>query len=95
MKTKRNTIRKKMSLREYVNLINYFKTGEHELDLSEYDPECLSVIKLRAMRLSPEEKDKMDIFFRDMPLGVSAQSIMDTIPKIKQQIKEENIINEN
>ena len=82
MKAKRNTVTKKMSMRDYVNLINFFETGEKEADLSECDPNALAVIELRTMRLTPEEKAKMDEFFRTLPFGVSAQSLIDGIPKI-------------
>lgn len=82
---KRNTIRKRMSLREYVNLMNYFKTGELEMDLSDYEPSALSKVTVRAMRFNAEEKAKMDMFFSNNPFGVSVQSVLDTIPKVKVQ----------
>lgn len=81
-KVTRNTITKKMSLRDYTNLIYYFETGEPEMDLSTCDPAALAVVELRKMRLTPEEKAKMDNFFQDLPFGVSSKSIYDSIPKI-------------
>jgi len=82
---KRNTVRKKMSLREYINLMNYFQTGELEMDFSECDPTALSKTSVRVMRFNSDEKLKMDKFFNNNPFGVSIQSILDTVPKIKKQ----------
>lgn len=81
MKEKRNTIRKKMSNRDYANLLFYFETGEFEADLSEYDSQTLAYTEVRVMRLSAEEKGKMDEFFKNKPTGSSFKSFLDTMPK--------------
>lgn len=81
MAEKRNTVRKKMSNRDYANLLFYFETGEFEADLSEYDAATLAHTEVRVMRLSAEEKEKMDEFFRNKPTGSSFKSFLDTMPK--------------
>lgn len=80
---KRNTVRKKMSMRDYVNLMNYFKTGELEMDLSEYETTALSKVEVRVMRFNSAEKAKMDKFFAGNPFGMSVQSALDSLPKKK------------
>lgn len=82
MKAKRNTITRKMSLRDYINLAHYFETGEKERDLSALDPTALAVVELRKMRLTKEEKDQMDEFLERYPLGISADALIDAAPKI-------------
>lgn len=69
-------------MRDYVNLVNYFETGETEIDLSDCDPAALAAVELRSMRLSVEEKEKMDEFLNKLTFGVSAKSLIDGIPKI-------------
>ena len=81
MKEKRNTIRKKMSNRDYANLLYFFETGEFEADLSEYDAQTLAYTEVRVMRLSAEEKERMDEFFKNKPTGSSFKSFLDTMPK--------------
>lgn len=81
---KKITYRKKMSVRDYINLANYFETGEFEMDLSDYDPSALSEVKEYALRLTKTEKKKMDTFFGRFVLGKSVASIIDTIPKKKE-----------
>ena len=83
---KKNTVRKKMSLRDYVNLMNYFQTGELEMDLSEYDKKALAKVETRVMRFSAADKAKMDEFFSKNPFGVSVKSVLDTIPKAKANV---------
>jgi hypothetical protein len=61
--------------------MNYFKTGELEMDLSEYEPSALAKTEIRVMRFNEEEKAKMDKFFSDNPFGMSIKSVMDLIPK--------------
>lgn len=81
MAEKRNTVRKKMSNRDYANLLYYFETGEFEADLSEYDSATLAHTEIRVMRLSVEEKKKMDDFFKNKPAGSSFKAFLDTMPK--------------
>lgn len=91
----RNTVRKKMSLRDYINLINYFETGERDMDLSEYDQNILSRVETRVMRFTPEEKKKMDEFFAARPFAQSARAILDTVPKNKQAAQEPKLFVQN
>lgn len=83
---KKITYKKKMSLRDYANLANYLETGEFETDLSGCDSSALSEVKIYAMRLTKEQKKKVDTFFDRFILGTSAASIIDSIPKIKKPI---------
>ena len=80
---RKTTINKKMSLREYVNLSNYFETGEFEMDLSDYDARALAQVKIYTMRLTAEQREKMNDFFNKYALGVSTKSILDGIPRTK------------
>jgi hypothetical protein len=77
----KNTVRKKMSMRDYINLVNYFETGELEADLTNCDQNALKRIEIRVMRLTKEEKAKMDQFFEKKPFGVSAKSLIESITK--------------
>ena len=79
--SKKNTIRKKISNRDYANLLYYFETGEFEADLSEYSSQTLGHTEVRVMRLTPEEKLKMDEFFKNKPVGSSFATFLDTLPK--------------
>lgn len=78
---KKNTIRKKISNRDYANLLYYFETGEFEADLSEYSSQTLGHTEVRVMRLTQEEKSKMDEFFKNKPVGSSFATFLDTLPK--------------
>lgn len=80
---KKVTIRKKMTIRDYANLAHYLETGEFEADLSNCDVAVLSRVEIKTMRLTKQDKAKVDKFFGRYALGVSAQSIIDSIPKIK------------
>ena len=82
MKTKRYTIVRKMSARDYANLLNYFQTGELEMDLSNIDPSALAQVEKRKMQLTDEEKVKMNEFFKTTPYVISAAAFVDGLPKI-------------
>ena len=83
MDNKKITIRKKMSNREYVNLLDYLDGGNGELDLSEYEDSDLAKIEVRAMRFTKEDKKKMDEFFDKFKTGVSVASVLASFRKKK------------
>jgi hypothetical protein len=80
--TKKQTITRKTSLRDFINLAYFLETGEMEADLSECDPAALAVIEKRSIRVTPEQKVKVDEFFNEFPLGFSYSSLIDKVPKI-------------
>lgn len=79
--SKKITVRKKMSMREYVNLISFLETGDRDLDLSEYDESVLAVVEVKVLRLTQKDKERMDEFFNAFALGVSLKSVLDSLPK--------------
>jgi len=81
--SKKTTIRKKMSLMDYIYFVNYLHTGEKKMDLSEYNQVALAKVDIRVMRLSKDEKQKLDEFMDERPLGVSVESLLALIPKNK------------
>jgi len=91
---KKVTVRKKMTIRDYANLAHYLETGEFEADLSNCDGVVLSRIETKTMRLNKKDKAKMDKFFGRYALGISAQSIIDSIPKIKNLPAPSNIVSQ-
>lgn len=81
-KEKRNTIVKKLSTRDYANLLHFLETGdETELDLTAYDTAALAVVEKRSLRLTAEQKVRMDEFLEKMPVGRSFKSFLDTLQK--------------
>ena len=78
------TYNKKMSLRDYANLAYFLETGQYEMDLSDCDPAALKEVKQYSLRVTKEQKKKIDQFFNRFVLGQSAISIKDSIPKIKK-----------
>lgn len=84
MSERKITYNKKMSLRDYVNLAYFLETGKYEMDLSDCEPSALKEIKQYSLRVTKEQKKKIDQFFDRFVLGQSAISIKDCIPKIKK-----------
>lgn len=80
---KKITYRKKMSCRDYLCLACFFETGERNPDLSELDPTALNEVKQYGLRLTKEEKAKMDEFFSQYVFGQSFESLKEATPKIK------------
>lgn len=80
---KKITYRKKMSHRDYLCLAYFFETGERNPDLSGLDPAALSEVKQYGLRLTKEEKAKMDEFFSQYVFGQSFESLKEATPKIK------------
>lgn len=80
---KKITYRKKMSHRDYLCLAYFFETGERNPDLSGLDPTALSEVKQYGLRLTKEEKAKMDEFFSQYVFGQSFESLKEATPKIK------------
>lgn len=80
---KKITYRKKMSHRDYLCLAYFFETGERNPDLSGLDPVALSEVKQYGLRLTKEEKAKMDEFFSQYVFGQSFESLKEATPKIK------------
>lgn len=80
---KKNTYRKKMSHRDYLCLAYFFETGKRNPDLSGLDPAALSEVKQYGLRLTKEEKAKMDEFFSQYVFGQSFESLKEATPKIK------------
>lgn len=87
----KTTIRKKLSNRDYARLLNYLQYGNDNLDLSEYCPEFLSKIEIKVMRLTEDEKRRMDEFLSKIPTGISIESFLDSIPKIKKTTEVEQV----
>ena len=81
---KKITYRKKMSHRDYLCLAYFFETGERNPDLSGLDPAALSEVKQYGLRLTKEEKAKMDEFFSQYVFGQSFESLKEATPKIQQ-----------
>ena len=80
---KKITYRKKMSHRDYLCLAYFFETGERNPDLSGLDPAALNEVKQYGLRLTKEEKAKMDEFFSQYVFGQSFESLKEATPKIK------------
>lgn len=80
---KKITYRKKMSHRDYLCLAYFFETGERNPDLSGLDPAALNEVKQYGLRLTKEEKVKMDEFFSQYVFGQSFESLKEATPKIK------------
>ena len=80
---KKITYRKKMSHRDYLCLAYFFETGDRNPDLSGLDPAALSEVKQYGLRLTKEEKVKMDEFFSQYVFGQSFESLKEATPKIK------------
>lgn len=81
-KEKKSTITRKISNRDYANLLHFLETGEDkELDLSAYDATALATVEKRSIRVTAEQKEKMDKFFENKPTGGSFKSFLDTLPK--------------
>lgn len=81
-KEKKVTFTKKMSTRDFINLVYFLETGdESDLDLSAYDPKALAVIEKRSARVTPAQKEQIDKFFENKPTGGSFKSFLDSLPK--------------
>lgn len=79
------TVRRKMSKRDYINLVYYLETGDRQgLDLSDYDPKALGEVEIRYFRVTADIKRKIDEFFKGHKLGISVQSILDSTPRLKR-----------
>lgn len=76
------TIKKKMTTRDFLNLVYFFETGEREADLSGMDPSALCKEEIRVMRLTPQQKEKMDDFLSGIPFGLSFKALADSIPRV-------------
>lgn len=95
MRDGKKTIRKKLSLRDYVRLVNYLQKGDMNLDLSEYCSDALAKVQVFVMRLTDKEKERMDFFLSTIPTGISVESLLDSIPKIKKsevEVKSKEVI---
>lgn len=77
------TYNKVMTLRDYANLAYFLETGEYERDFTGCDQKALKESKKYSLRLTKEDKKLVDKFFSRFKLGISADSIFDTIPKEK------------
>lgn len=83
---KKFTITMKMSLRDYAKLAYYLETGDFfEPDFSQCDKNALKEVKKYTMRVTQETKEQINKFFDRFPLGISADSILDSIPR-KQEV---------
>lgn len=78
---KKNTVRRKMSMRDYVTFINFIENGDRELDLSEYDETALEKAEVRVMYLTAEQKSELPNFVKDFIHGFRTKQILNSIPK--------------
>ncbi len=83
---KKTTIRKKMTLRDFLNLVYFFETGQKEADLSGMCPDALCCDDIRVMRLTKSEKVKMDEFLDCIPFGMSFKALADSVPRMSNSL---------
>lgn len=83
---KKTTIRKKMTLRDFLNLVYFFETGQKEADLSGMCPDALCCEDIRVMRLTKVEKAKMDEFLDGIPFGMSFKALADSVPRVSNSL---------
>lgn len=79
---KKNTVRRKMSMRDYVTFINFIETGEREIDLSDCEPNALDKTAIRVMYLTSEQKAELPNFVSDYGRGVTVKKLLESIPKV-------------
>lgn len=83
-KVKKNTVRRKMSLREYITFAHFLETGEREIDLSQCLPSALNKREVRVMYLSKEQREELDSFINEPIFSQTVDEMIAALPKINQ-----------